>query len=72
MIIVAKILQIIISLLLIFLVLIQAKGTGLSSAFGGNFSFYRTRRGLEKAITILTIVFGIVLVANSIAIVLLD
>lgn len=59
-----NIIQIIVSLALIGLVLLQAKGGGLSSIFGGEGSIYRTRRGLEKTLfnfTIaLAVLFGIV------------
>jgi len=59
-----NIIQIIVSLALIGVVLLQAKGGGLSSIFGGEGSIYRTRRGLEKTLfnfTIaLAVLFGIV------------
>ena len=42
------ILQMILGLILIGLILLQAKGTGLGSAFGGDMGFYRTKRGFEK------------------------
>jgi len=50
-----NILQIIISVLLIVCILIQQRGTGLSSAFGGEGNIYRTKRGLEKYLHIFTI-----------------
>ncbi|MCX6746501.1 MAG: preprotein translocase subunit SecG [Candidatus Parcubacteria bacterium] len=50
-----NILQIIISVLLIVCILIQQRGTGLSSAFGGEGNIYRTKRGLEKSLHIFTI-----------------
>lgn len=40
--------QIILGILLILIIIIQQKGTGLGSGFGGDFSFYRTKRGAEK------------------------
>lgn len=56
--------QIIVSIALIILVLLQAKGGGLSSLFGGEGAIYRTRRGLEQTLfrfTIaLAILFGII------------
>lgn len=59
-----NIIQIIVSLALIGVVLLQAKGGGLSTIFGGEGSVYRTRRGLEKTLfnfTIaLAVLFGIV------------
>ncbi len=59
------IIQIIVSILLVLLVLLQAKGVGLSATFGGEGGFYRTKRGFEKLVFILTIVFGIIFVAVS-------
>lgn len=53
------ILQIIISVLLIVLILLQEKSSGLSAVFGGEGGFYQTRRGLEKIIFIGTIVLAI-------------
>jgi preprotein translocase subunit SecG len=50
--------QIIVSLLLIFFILIQARGGGLSAVFGGG-EFYQTRRGLEKKIFIITVILAI-------------
>ncbi len=40
--------QIIGSVSLIILIVMQAKGTGLSAAFGGGGMFYRSKRGVEK------------------------
>jgi preprotein translocase subunit SecG len=40
--------QIIVAALLILVIIIQQKGTGLGSTFGGDLSFYRTKRGAEK------------------------
>jgi preprotein translocase subunit SecG len=50
------IVQIIISISLIFLILIQAKGTGLGRTFGGGGGTSFSRRGLEKLIFRLTFV----------------
>jgi preprotein translocase subunit SecG len=50
------IVQIIVSVSLIFLILIQAKGTGLGRTFGGGGGTSFSRRGLEKLIFRLTFV----------------
>ncbi|HNT29820.1 MAG TPA: preprotein translocase subunit SecG [bacterium] len=50
--------QVITSVIVIALVLMQAKGVGLSGAFGGEGSFYRSRRGAEKIVFNMTIVFA--------------
>lgn len=43
------------ALLLILFILLQSRGVGLSSTFGGDGTFYRTRRGPEKLLFNLTI-----------------
>ena len=53
-------LQIITGLILIGLIILQAKGTGLGSGFGGDMGFYSTKRGAEKMIFVTTIVVGAV------------
>ena len=50
--------QIIVSLLLIIGILMQQRGGGLSTVFGGDGSVYRTRRGVEKIVFIATIVLA--------------
>jgi len=48
--------QIVISVALIVLILLQTKGSGLGSLFGGSDSgIYTTRRGLEKTLFNVTI-----------------
>lgn len=51
-----NIVQIIISIALVALILLQARGSGLGGIFGGSdSSIYRTRRGVEKTLFSLTI-----------------
>ncbi|MEK7198254.1 MAG: preprotein translocase subunit SecG, partial [Patescibacteria group bacterium] len=57
--------QIIISTLLILAILLQARGSGLSSVFGGESTFYHTRRGMEKVIFWLTIVLAVLFVITN-------
>ncbi|MBE7554148.1 MAG: preprotein translocase subunit SecG [Anaerolineae bacterium] len=45
-----QIIQIIISVAIIALVLLQTKGSGLGGIFGGDGGVYRTRRGIEKTL----------------------
>ena len=45
-----EIIQIIISIALVTLVLLQGKSGGLGSIFGGDGGVYKTRRGVEKVI----------------------
>lgn len=59
-----QVIQIIISVAIIALVLLQTKGSGLGGIFGGDGGVYRTRRGIEKTLfqaTIgLTVIFFII------------
>ncbi len=59
--------QIVVSILLIAAVLMQQRGTGLSATFGGEGNIYRTKRGIEKALFIVTIVLSIIFFAIAIA-----
>lgn len=51
--------QIVISIILIVTIILQSRGAGLGAAFGGESNVYRTKRGIEKTLYIVTIVFGI-------------
>ena len=51
--------QIIISVSLIILILLQAEGARLGSTFGGGGGFYRSKRGVEKLLVNATIIFTI-------------
>lgn len=55
--------QIIISVLIIAAILLQQRGGGLSTVFGGSGQIYRTKRGLERGIFILTIILVILFIA---------
>lgn len=50
-----SIIQIILAILLVVVIVIQQKGSGLGTAFGGDMSFYRTKRGAEKLLFYATI-----------------
>ena len=65
--IILTILQIIIGVTLIILVLIQAKGTGLGTAFGGQSQLYHAKRGVEKLIFYSTIACGLIFIILSLA-----
>jgi preprotein translocase subunit SecG len=59
--------QLIVSVALMASILMQARGVGLSAAFGGDSSVYRSRRGVEKRLFQFTIVLGILFVVFSLA-----
>ena len=54
-----KILQMIFAVLLVVVILLQQKGSGLGSAFGGEGNVYRSRRGAEKMLFYATIVLAV-------------
>lgn len=50
-------LQIIFLVIAIVLILLQNRGAGLSSSFGGSNEVYLTRRGIEKWVVNFTVIF---------------
>lgn len=60
------VIQIIVAALLMAAILIQAKGTGLGSAWGGTGEFYRSKRGVEKILFIASIVLAACFILISI------
>jgi len=50
--------QILISVVLMVLILLQQRGQALGSAFGQEGGFYATKRGIQKKLFWATIVFG--------------
>ncbi len=63
-----RIIQIVLSIVVIFFILLQVRGAGLGSAFGSNSSgaVFKTRRGVERLVFNITIVFVILFAAVSI------
>ncbi len=59
--------QIIVSIALIIAVLLQARGTGLSSTFGGDSAVYRSRRGVERRLWQFTIILLVLFALFSLA-----
>ena len=62
-----QIIQMIIAGLLIAVILMQSRGTGLSGIFGGSSNVYKTKRGLEKKLFIATIILSILFFLTSLA-----
>lgn len=52
------IIQIVISIILIVLILLQQRSQALGSAFGSDSGFYSTRRGLQQKMFWATVVLG--------------
>ena len=55
-----------ISVSLIAVILLQKKGSGLGSVFGGTSEAYRSKRGAEKILYYLTIILGFLFASVSI------
>jgi preprotein translocase subunit SecG len=63
---------IVVSIVLIGLVMLQARGSGLGTMFGGDGGVYKTRRGLEKTVFNMTIVFSAIFLVVSLITVLVQ
>ena len=61
------IVQVVFSALLVASILLQKRGTGLGSAFGGEGNVFATRRGVERILFLLTIIFAVLFFASAIA-----
>ena len=53
----------VLSTILVIFILLQSKGGGLSTVFGGEGNVYQTRRGLEKGIFVATAITAVLFVA---------
>lgn len=62
--------QIVLSVMITALILLQAQGTGLGSTWGGGGETYHTKRGVEKALFYLTIAFITIFAGLSLTIVI--
>jgi preprotein translocase subunit SecG len=60
------IVQIFVSVVLIGVLLLQARGSGFSATFSSDSSIYRTRRGVEKTLFNATIGLAILFIVVSI------
>ncbi len=61
-----NLIQVILAILLIAVIIIQQKGAGLGSAFGGDMGMYRTRRGAEKLLFNLTLIIAALFILSAI------
>jgi len=66
-----SLIQILLSVLLVTTILLQQRGTGLGSAFGGGSEVFRTKRGIEKGLFYATIVLSVLFFGTAILNVLL-
>lgn len=63
---VITIIQIIISITLVAVIMLQSKSSGLGRAWGGDSSFHHTKRGAEKLLFFLTIALALLFFIISI------
>lgn len=61
------IIQAVSAALLIVTILMQSRGAGVSSLFGGEGNIYRAKRGVEKALFSITILLSILFLSSSLA-----
>jgi len=59
------IIQFVSAILLMAAILFQNRGSGLGSAFGGEGNVYRSKRGLEKSLFILSIILSVIFLATA-------
>ncbi len=59
--------QIVVVVLLVISVLLQQRGSGLGSAFGGGDNVYASKRGMEKVIFISTIILVVLFLGLALA-----
>ncbi len=57
--------NIISAVLIIICVLLQNRGSGLSGTFGGDSESYYTRRGMDKALLIITVILLIIFISST-------
>lgn len=57
--------QMVVSVALILVILLQARGTGLGSSWGGQGVSYHSKRGMEKILFVATVVLAILFLCSS-------
>ena len=60
-----NIIQFILAALLVTVILLQQKGTGLSGVFGGSSNIYSTKRGVDRILHLSTIVIAVIFFSLS-------
>ncbi|EKD95552.1 MAG: hypothetical protein ACD_24C00451G0002 [uncultured bacterium] len=65
------VIQIAVSVALVIVILMQSKGSGIGTVFGGSDSFYRSKRGVEKLFLYLTVFLAAVFAITSIILVVI-
>ena len=60
-----NIIQFVLAALLVTVILLQQKGTGLSGVFGGSSNIYSTKRGVDRILYLSTIVISVIFFSLS-------
>lgn len=55
-----NIIQFVLAALLVAVILLQQKGTGLSGVFGGSSNIYSTKRGVDRILHLSTIIISVI------------
>jgi preprotein translocase subunit SecG len=62
-----EIAQLVLGVLLSVSILLQSRGAGLGSSMGGGGELYSTRRGVEKILFRLTVLFAVLFIGISLS-----
>lgn len=62
-----SVIQFIAAILLVVVIILQQRGTGLGTAFGSEGNVYRTIRGIEKSLVVATVVLAIIFFGTALA-----
>lgn len=62
--------QVISAVIMVMAILLQQRGTGLGSAFGGTGNVYRTKRGIENILLWITVCTAFIFLTSSLFIVI--
>lgn len=62
--------QLVSGIVMVMSILLQQRGTGLGSAFGGTGNVYRTKRGIEQVLLWITIATAFIFLSTSLIVVL--
>ncbi len=60
-----NIIQFVLAALLVTVILLQQKGTGLSGVFGGSSNIYSTKRGVDRILHLSTIIISVIFFSLS-------
>lgn len=55
-----NVVQLVLAILIIAIILLQQKGSGIGGAFGGSSNIYSTKRGIDKILHYTTIILAVV------------